>query len=451
MYHILAVDDDKIFLKSIRNMLEYHHYQVTTCSNPVLVDDLIRTNRFDCVLLDVKIPGIDGIKLLNMLAKNSPDLPVIMISGQSTIKIAVEALKKGAFDFIEKPVDADRLLITLKNALKTRTLEIEKEALMAELEQKYRIVAVDKAMLNILKEIETIAPTIAKVLITGETGVGKELVARALHFRSKRSSGPFVKINCAAIPTELIESELFGYKKGAFTGAIKETIGKFQMADGGTLFLDEIGDMNLMLQSKLLHVIQDNEFMMLGSANSIKVDVRIIAATNRDLNQMVHNGEFREDLYHRLNVINIHVPPLRERPDDILPIARHFLAMFTDSYNKRINDFTEDASQILRRHNWPGNVRELRNVTEKLVIFSEGPLIHAADVLNVLKSSNDKKDFLNHLWGLNDELLRYEREYIIRALNTTGWKMNECAKILGIDRSTLYKKMQKLNIKKDLT
>lgn len=448
MYHILAVDDDEVFLKSLRNMLEYHNYKVTTISNPVIVNELSQNNHFDCVLLDVKIPGIDGLVLLEMFVKNFPNLPVIMISGQSTIKIAVDALKMGAFDFIEKPVDAERLLITLKNALKTHTLVREKEALISELEEKYRIVAVDPAMLQVLAKIETVAPTAAKVLITGETGVGKELVARALHFKSDRSSGPFVKLNCAAIPAELIESELFGYKKGAFTGAFKETTGKFQMANGGTLFLDEIGDMNLTLQAKLLHVLQDSEFMMLGSANSVKVDVRIVAATNRNIEDMIADGNFREDLFHRLNVVNIHVPPLRQRTADIMPLARHFLTLFTDTYNRRIDDFTAAASHILMNYNWPGNVRELRNVVEKLVIFSKSAIIHSEDVINILNNSSERKQSANFSIPLNDELARYEREYIKQVLETTGWKMNESAKLLGIDRSTLYKKMQKFDIKK---
>lgn len=449
MYHILAIDDDEVFLKSIQNLLEYHSYKVTTCSNPVKAEELFGANRFDCVFLDVKMPGIDGLELLEIVQKKNFPPPVIMISGQSTIKIAVEALKKGAFDFIEKPVDAERLLITLKNALKTHALVREKKALIAELEEKYRIVAVSEMSLGIISKIETVAPTTAKVLITGETGTGKELVARTLHLKSARSSAPFVKLNCAAIPPELMESELFGHKKGAFTGAFKDTIGKFQMADGGTLFLDEIGDMDLMLQAKLLHVLQDNEFMMLGSNNSVKVDVRIIAATNKNIEQMVSEGSFREDLYHRLNVVSIHVPPLRERPADVAPLARHFLETFTDTYNKQVNAFTPEALNILMNYQWPGNVRELRNAVEKLVIFADKPVINSTDVLNVLEESpDDKKPPLAPV-SLKEELSRYEREYILRALDATGWKMQESAKLLGFDRSTLYKKMQKLHIKKN--
>ncbi len=439
MQRILAIDDDEYFLKSIQNLLEYEGYETLVCSNPAQAEDCWRRNPVDCVLLDVKMPGVDGLEVLDKLLAQNKNLPVIMISGQSTITTAVEAIKKGAFDFIEKPVDAERLIITVKNAIKTNTLVSEKNALLAELEDQYRFVAASPSSVAILSQIETVAPTKAKVLITGETGTGKELVARLLHLKSDRASGPFVKINCAAIPGELLESELFGHKKGAFTGAYKDTLGKFQLADGGTLFLDEIGDMDMMLQAKLLHVLQDNEFMMLGSADAVKVNVRIVAATNQNLIDLIQQGRFREDLYHRINVVEIRIPPLRKRPEDIEMLARRFLFEFSETYNKRVLDFEPTALAALQQHNWPGNVRELKNLVEKLVIFARASKITFGDLRPHLEALAGEETAAS-AGTLREKLKEYERNVILNALAQSDGKVNEAAKLLGIDRSSLFKK-----------
>ncbi|MHB2153774.1 sigma-54-dependent transcriptional regulator [Calditrichota bacterium GD2] len=445
MYRILIVDDDEYFLQSLKNLLVYKKYEVETCANPIMALDYLKKSTYHLAFLDVKMPGIDGLELLENIRGFNKDISVIMVSGQSTISIAVEAIKKGAFDFIEKPVDPEKLQITLKNALERQILYEEKSRLMAEIKSRYKIIGCSKAIDNVINTIEQVAALNAKVLITGETGTGKELVARAIHLTSNRSSGPFIKLNCAAIPTHLLESELFGHKKGAFTGATYEQLGKFQAANGGTLFLDEIGDMDLALQAKLLHVLQDNEFMMVGSNKYVKVDIRIIAATNQNLFQLIKEGKFREDLYHRLNVFNIKIPPLRERPEDIEPLARHFLREFADTYNKKIIDFTPQALDELKRYSWPGNVRELRNVIEKTVVFARGSLIGLEELQQQMSSPQPVKDAL-FCGTLKEELENCERKIIMKVLDQTNGKINEAAKILGINRTSLYKKKKRLGI-----
>lgn len=382
---VLAIDDDMPFLNSLKELLRFENYLVDTYQNPSAALEAVQSNDYDCILLDVKMPGMDGIEMLKRLNGQKSKVPVIMISGQSTIRIAVEAIKKGAYDFIEKPLEPERLFVALKNAIEKNTLAREKNILVSELGENNRLIGESPAMLDIFKKIKTLASANTKVLITGETGTGKELVAKALHYHSDRVGKPYIKLNCAAIPPDLLESELFGHKKGSFTGAWQDKHGKFKAADNGTLFLDEIGDLEVHLQAKLLRVLEEGEFEMLGSTESIRVDCRIISATNRDLEKLIRQGKFRADLYHRLNVVNIHIPPLRERREDISLLAKYFLVIFNDTYNKKIYDFSDGALQTLASKDWPGNIRELRNVVEKTVIYTSASQIDEEDLLKALR------------------------------------------------------------------
>ena len=385
MSKILAIDDDPHFLQSLQDLLDFENYEIDTVSNPLEADAFLEMADYDCILLDVKMPGMDGLSLLNDLIKKRPEIPVIMISGQSTLSIAVEAIKTGAYDFLEKGVDLDRLLITLQNALERKNLFLEKQALLNEINEQFQIVGKSEALQRIFSEIDLIAPTDTKVLITGETGTGKELIARAIHLKSARSAKLYYKVNCAAIPETLIESTFFGHAKGSFTGAIADQRGRFEQADGGTLFLDEIAELPLAAQSKLLRVLESGEIEKIGMRAPKKVDVRIIAATNKDLKKLVREGKFREDLYHRLVVYQIEIPPLRERQDDIPVLAQHFLRLFADKYNKPLNGFSSQAIEVLKKQKWPGNVRMLSNVIEKIAIVIKQPEVSAGDVFRALK------------------------------------------------------------------
>lgn len=447
MSRILIVDDDVYFLASLKNLLTFKKYEVEISSDPISARELFYANDYDLVLLDVKMPGVNGLELLEEFLNARPSLSIIMTSGVSTITVAVDALKMGAFDFVEKPIDPKRLLNSVRNALDRQQLHSEKRQLVNALKEEYQMVGQSPAMLKIFETINQIADYPAKVLITGESGTGKELVARAIHFSSKRSSGPFVKINCAAIPNELIENELFGHAKGAYTGASSAAQGKFQAADGGTLFLDEIGDMDLVLQAKLLHVIQDSEFVMLGSSKSIKVDVRIIAATNQNLEQRIKEGRFREDLYHRLNVVAIDIPPLRKRKEDIKPLANKFLTDFSQVYNKRVLSIAPEAMQILIEYDWPGNVRELKNIMEKIVLFAQSEEVDPNVTRKALGLSLNKGSTSNdaHL-SLKEKMERAERDIILSAIANANGNMTKAARSLGINRSTLFKKKRKLGI-----
>ncbi len=446
MFRILIVDDDEYLLASLQNLLTFKKYSVDLASNPIDAKELFHEHDYDIVLLDVKMPGISGMELLNEFLSEKPSVSIIMISGESTISIAVDALKRGAFDFVEKPIDPKRLLNSIRNALDRQKLFSEKNRLISALKERYQMVGQSPAMQTIFETIEQVADLPAKVLITGESGTGKELVARALHFSSKRSSGPFVKINCAAIPKDLMENELFGHKKGAYTGAMSEQPGKIQAADGGTLFLDEIGDMDLMLQAKLLHVIQDKEFIMLGASNSVKVDVRIIAATNQNLEQRIKEGRFRRDLFHRLNVVQIHIPPLRKRKEDIEPMANRFLHEFAEMYNKRVLEFTPAAIQVLMDYHWPGNVRELKNAVEKMVIFSKSERIGEIEARKMLRSGQQNFQTTQGLNSLKEQMAAMEREFILQAIAEANGNLTKAAEALGITRSALFKKKRKLGI-----
>lgn len=445
---ILAVDDDENYLKSLKKILGIHGFKTETIANPQKVLELIQINEFDVILLDVKMPGLNGIELFNILQKRLPLTPIIIISGQSNIETAVDFIKNGAYDFLEKPIVTERLLVTINNALRKRELILEKETIYSELLQNNQIVGHSKATKELLSQIEMIADTPAKVLITGETGVGKELVGWALHHNSSRKTNNYVKVNCAAIPSELLESELFGHTKGSFTSAVENKKGKFEAADGGTLFLDEIGDMDLRLQSKILRVLEDNVIERIGCNQSTKVDVRIITATNKNIENLVAEGKFREDLYHRINVVKINVPPLRERREDILPLVYHFLRLFSESYNKKVKSISRQGESILKNLHWPGNVRELKNVVEKLVIFTNSEEISGEQILRVIEGTNNTVPE-DEITDLKVARSNFEKEYILKALEQHNWKILETAASLGIDRTNLFKKMRRFRIEKD--
>ncbi len=369
MASILVIDDEKSIRNTLKDVLEYEHYTVDTAEDGFHALDLLKENQYDVVLCDIKMPKMDGIEVLDKIMENPGDTQVIMISGHGNIDTAVEAIKKGAFDFIEKPPDMNRLLITIRNALDKSSLITETRVLKKKISKKYEIVGESPAIRKVKSLIDKVAPTEARVLITGANGTGKELVAHQLHEKSNRASAPFVEVNCAAIPSELIESELFGHEKGSFTSAYKQRKGKFEQAQGGTLFLDEIGDMSLSAQAKVLRALQENKISRVGSDKDIPVDVRVIAATNKDLMEEIRKNNFREDLYHRLSVIIIHVPSLNERLEDIPILTGYFSEMICSEYGMPVKTFTDDAISELQKINWTGNIREFRNVIERLIIL----------------------------------------------------------------------------------
>ncbi len=367
---ILIVDDERSIRNTLKEVLEYEKYNVQMAENAKEAMAILNEKTPDVVLCDIKMPGTDGIEFLRETMKESPELPFIMITGHGDVQIAVEAIKAGAFDFIEKPLDLNRLLVSVRNALDKSKLVKETIKLKKKVGGKYEMIGSSKAMLGIRDMIAKVAPTEAKVLITGDNGTGKELVARAIHENSPRSKGEFVEVNCAAIPSELIESELFGHEKGSFTSAIKQRIGKFEQASGGTLFLDEIGDMSLAAQAKVLHALQEGRITRVGGDKEIKVDVRVIAATNKNLKDEITEGRFREDLYHRISVILIHVPSLNERKEDIAKLADYFVNQICSEYGMPAVPVAADAIKALQEITWTGNIREFRNVIERLIILS---------------------------------------------------------------------------------
>ncbi len=370
MAKILIIDDEKSIRSTLREILEYEKYEVDDAVDGMTALDMVRQSHYDVILCDIKMPQMDGMEVLEKTLQIT-DTPVVMISGHGTIETAVDAIKKGAYDYIAKPLDLNRLLITVRNALDKSTLITETKALKKKVSKAYDMVGESPAIGHVKDMIERVAPTDARVLITGKNGTGKELVARWLHEKSKRAFGPFVEVNCAAIPSELIESVLFGHEKGSFTSAIKQRKGDFEQASGGTLFLDEIGDMSLSAQAKVLRALQENRIMRVGGEKDIAVDVRIIAATNKDLMEEIRKGTFREDLYHRISVILINVPELKERKDDIPLIAEHFLKVICENEGKPPMQFSNDALEELKTYPWTGNVRELRNVVERLAILCD--------------------------------------------------------------------------------
>ncbi|MCX6296200.1 MAG: sigma-54 dependent transcriptional regulator [Bacteroidetes bacterium] len=371
MAKLLIIDDEKSIRKTLREILEYEKYLVDEASDGAEGIAMIQKEKYDIILCDIKMPKMDGIEVLDKVMQLSSDTPVVMISGHGNIETAVEAVKKGAFDFIAKPLDLNRLLVTIRNAMDKSTLVTETKVLKKKVSKTFEMVGESKAIQQIQEMIERVAPTDARVLITGGNGSGKELVARWLHEKSNRASAPLIEVNCAAIPSELIESELFGHEKGAFTSAINQRKGKFEQAEGGTLFMDEIGDMSLSAQAKVLRALQENKITRVGGEKELKVNVRVVAATNKDLQKEIAAGNFREDLYHRLSVILIHVPSLNERKEDIPLLAEHFLKMICEDHNMPNKSFSKEAIKELQKINWTGNIREFRNVVERLIILCD--------------------------------------------------------------------------------
>jgi DNA-binding NtrC family response regulator len=380
MSKILVIDDEKAIRNTLKDVLEYEKYEVDLAENGTAGIELFSVNSYDVVLCDIKMQKMDGIEVLQKLMDISPVTPVIMISGHGNIDTAVEAIKKGAYDFLEKPLDLNRLLITIRNAMDKSTLITQTQVLKNKVSKMYEIVGESDAIIKVKEMIDRVAPTEARILITGANGTGKELVAHQIHEKSSRAKGPFVEVNCAAIPSELIESELFGHEKGSFTSAVKQHIGKFEQANGGTLFLDEIGDMSLPAQSKVLRALQENRITRVGSDKDIQVNVRIITATNKNIRKEIESNNFREDLYHRLSVILIHVPSLNEREEDIPLLAEHFNSMICKEYGMSPKTIKKDALKELQKITWTGNIREFRNVIERLIILSRDN-ISGADVI----------------------------------------------------------------------
>jgi two-component system nitrogen regulation response regulator NtrX len=452
-FAVLTVDDDAAIRRQLRGVLEDEGHEVGEAKGAAEAYEALEKRRWDAVLLDLTMPGEHGLDALTRIREQSPDTAVVVVSGESTIENAVKAGQRGAFDFVPKPVrDPDHLLEVVREAVrltrlrrvsaKGRTTEPGKVDDTETADADAAIIGQCPAVDRLREQIRRVAPSNGRVLITGENGVGKELAALAIHQLSRRASGPFVKLNCAAIPKDLLESELFGYEKGAFTGATASKKGRLELADGGTLFLDEIGDLALEAQAKLLRALETGELERLGGTRTAKVDVRLIAATNKDLAGEVKAGEFREDLYFRLNVLPVHVPPLRERKADVARLAQHFLARFTESEGRGPMTLADDARELLEEYHWPGNVREMRNLMERAVVLVSSDTITAADLNPWLESPPDEGEDS----GLKGKVARSEIESIRRALDAADWNVTQAAAGLGIDRTNLHRKMRKYGI-----
>ncbi len=442
---ILIVDDEAGIRESLSSILRDERYSVEAVESAELALERLTSGAVEVVLLDVWLPGMDGMEALSRIQSLPQPPSVIIISGHGTIETAVRATKLGAFDFIEKPLSLERIIVLVRNAIEQRRLQEENQLLHTELGHRYRIVGESVPMKALRQQIAVTAPTNGRVLIYGESGTGKELVARSLHAASLRNKAFFVEVNCAAIPEELIESEIFGHVKGSFTGASEDKIGKFAKADGGTLFLDEVGDMSLRTQSKVLRVLEEQRFERVGSNQTLHVDVRVIAATNKNLEQEIARGAFRQDLFYRLNVIPFFVPPLRDRKEDIPVLARYFLAEFSAEYGKKTRELTDGAMEILLRYPWPGNVRELRNLVERLVIVCPQARIephHLPPELFRGVAESPQQPYST----LHEARSAYEREFILRKLQEHRWNMTQTASALGLERSHLYRKMKSLGI-----
>jgi two-component system nitrogen regulation response regulator NtrX len=461
---ILVIDDEAAIRDSLRMILEYEHYEFVGASNGPDGLAQVQRDRPDLVLLDIKMPGMDGMEVLRKLRDLDDTLPVVIISGHGTLATAVEAIKAGATDFLDKPLSSERVIVTLHNALKQQELGRENRELKLAMESKYEIVGESPALWKVLEAVKRAAPTNATVLLRGESGVGKELVARTIHRNSARAAQRFVQVNCAAIPEELIESELFGHEKGSFTGATEKQIGKFEQADRGTIFLDEIGDMSQKTQAKVLRVLQEQEVERLGSARTIKVDVRVIAATNKNLEEAIERGEFREDLYFRLNVIPIVVPPLRERPEDIPKLVEHFARRFGEEHNLRPKRFDPRAMESLQRHRWRGNIRELRNTVERLLIMTPGDVIRVDDLRDDTRNGAPARaseagafdaQRVATAGGPPGGTLREfkdasERAFLVQKLRDNNWNISKTAEVIDTPRSNLYKKLEQYGIRQEV-
>ena len=442
--HLLIVDDDANTLASLSRAFRLAGHEATVCDNPIKALEMVKNEKFDLIFSDVVMPQMDGLTLLEQIKAAGVTTPVVMMSGQAHIEMAVKATKLGALDFLEKPLSTDKLLLTVQNALRLERLKQENRQLRQQLGSAGIVFSGEK-MRKLMAQVERVAASETRVCILGETGTGKELIARTIHEKSNRRDGPYVTLNCAAVPAELIESELFGHRKGSFTGASEDKVGKFQKADGGTLFLDEVGDMSLKTQSKVLRVLEEQRVERLGSNEPITVDVRVIAATNKKLEDEIGRNAFREDLFYRLNVIPFYVPALRERIEDMPILAAHFLEEFCEAYGKKPKEFTAPAMEVLLSYTWPGNVRELKNLVERLVIMSPAQKIephHLPPELFRGASKSPQKPYES----LQEARSAYEREFVLRKLEENRWNMTKAAEALGLERSHLYRKMRSLGI-----
>jgi DNA-binding NtrC family response regulator len=453
---ILVIDDSTEILTLFSEHLKTEGYDVDTSTDGSSAIAMIEKKFYDFIFTDLKMPGMDGMEVLDYAITHSPDSICIILTGYGTVKNAVEAIKRGAFDYLPKPVKMDEILMTIERALEYRNLKRENLNLRSQLKKKYcfeNITGDHEKMQKVFEVVEKVADTDSTILILGESGTGKELIAKAIHYNSYRRERPFVPVNCAAIPSELLESELFGHEKGAFTNAIRTRIGRFELANGGTVFLDEIGDMNPMLQSKLLRVIQERQFERIGGIKTIKTDIRIIAATHQDLKLAVAQKKFREDLYYRLNVIPVRIPPLRERKTDIPLLAHHFLDSFNRSKKKNVRGFEEESMQLLMRYDWPGNVRELENTIERLIILVDNDVITPQDLPEKFHSLSETQlaglpEIPEEGISLDTAVNEYERNLILQALAKTGWVKNKAARLLNLNRTTLIEKIKRQNLQR---
>jgi len=444
---ILVVDDEPGVRSSVAGVLRDENFEVEAVGTGEACLERVAQRSYDVIVLDIWLPGIDGLTTLQRLKERHVDAQVVIISGHGNIESAVRAIKMGAFDFIEKPLSLEKTVLVIRNALRQRDLETENRALRARVDRQEIMVGESPAMRHLRDQVAMAAPTNGRVLILGENGTGKELVARTVHQLSRRRGGPFVEVNCAAIPEELIESELFGHARGAFTGAVADKPGRFEQADGGTIFLDEIGDMSLKTQAKVLRVLQEQVMERVGGTQRIKVDVRVLAATNKELPAEIRDGRFREDLYFRLNVIPIFVPPLRDRPEDIPLLAEHFMALMAAEYGKRPKRFASEAMARLQQYQWPGNVRELRNIVERLIIMVTGDAITAQDLAFLGQDGDAPMGPAPTATGrLAEARDQFEKDYILRALAASQGNMSKTAEMLGVERSNLYKKLRAFGV-----
>ena len=440
---VFIVDDEEGIRESLSGIFEDEGYTVLTAGTAEKAFDMLKEQTPDLMFLDVWLPGIDGIQALTKIRESNPELPIVMISGHGNIELAVNATRIGAYDFLEKPLSLERVLLVASRALERRTLELENKALKQDLTEKWRLIGNSPKMKQLSEQIDMAAKSNGRVLILGESGAGKELVAHTLHGSSTRASKPFIEMNCAAIPQELIESELFGHEKGSFTGAFERKKGKFELADEGTLFLDEVGDMSLSTQAKVLRVIETQEFQRVGGSKNIKVDVRIISATNKELAEEVKKGTFREDLFYRLNVIPIPLPPLRERKEDIPELVDYFLGYFAAEYGQKPKKITPDGLKMLEVYDWPGNIRELRNVIERLVIMIPSNTVTPRNIILGEAARSDYFTFNT----LKEARESFEKDFIIKKLEENNWNISKTAEILDIERSNLHRKIKAYDIK----
>ena len=443
---ILIVDDDIALGELLSDVLTKEGYDVTCVGNGGDALQAVDRQPFHAALVDLLLPGMDGLELMQKLTDRAPLLTIVMMSGHGTIKSAMDATRMGAFDWLEKPLKKERVVITVRNALEKGKILMEKDILLREARERYAMVGVSPPMKRIFQLIDKVARTDTSVLITGESGTGKELVARAVHMHSPRAGAPFIQVNCAAVPETLIESELFGHTKGSFTGAFREKKGRFQLADGGTLFLDEIGDMSPMAQAKLLRAIETGEVARVGADVPETVDIRLIAATNRNLKERVRSGQFREDLFHRINIIQIDVPPIRERKEDILPILRFFTDAFTDDYGMDRKQYLPDAEAMILSYEWPGNVRELKNFAEKLVVLVNDVKVNIQHVSLIL--NQPKVPYIDsEIATYREAKGSFEKHFLLTALQKNQWNISETALSINMPRSLLYKKMEKYGLR----